>query len=160
MYTYEKFNVRLFSWFLLLLGIIFTISGMYTEAALFGTPGALTAISFTGFNIDPEKMCIRKYDRFLWFYFGKWRPIHAPLYVTVVRVKLSGRRVTPMPLIAPDAGRSTRSYKINLVVNTRERFIPLTYGNRLSMLEEGLKIAKLLNIKLLDHTTSEKRWLA
>ena len=30
MYTYEKFNVRLFSWFLLLLGVIFTFSCMYT----------------------------------------------------------------------------------------------------------------------------------
>lgn len=160
MYTYEKFNLRLFSWFLLFIGIVFTFSGMYTEAALFGTPGALTAISFTGFNIDPEKMLIRKYDRFLWFYFGKWHPIYAPAYVTVVRVMLSGKRMMPMPLVAPDTGRSTRSYKINLVVNTSERFIPLAYGNRLIMLEEGLKIAKTLNIKLLDHTTSEKRWLA
>ena len=160
MYTYEKFNVRLFSWFLLLLGVIFTFSGMYIEAGIFGTPGALTAISFTGFNIDPNEMRIRKYDRFLWFYFGKWKPIIAPMYVTVVRVRLSGRRTMPMPLITPDTGRSSRSYKINLVVHTSERFIPLTYGNRLSMLEEGLKIAKTLNIKLLDHTTSEKRWLA
>ena len=160
MYTYEKFNLRLFSWFLLVLGVVFTFSGMYLEAALFGTPGALTCISFTGFNIDAEKMRIRKYDRFLWFYFGKWRPIHSPMYITVVRVKLSSRRLTPMPLIAPETGRASRSYKMNLVVNTHERFIPLAYGNRLKMLGEGMKIAKLLDIKLLDHSTSEKRWLA
>lgn len=160
MYTYEKFNVRLLSWFLLLLGIIFIFSGMYTEAAIFGLPGGLTVASWTGFNIDPDKMRIRKYDRFLWVCIGQWQPIHDPMYVTVVRVMLSGKRNLPMPLITPETGRSSRSYKINLVVNSHERYIPLTYGNRRAMLIEGLKIARVLHIKLLDHTTSEKHWLA
>lgn len=160
MYTYEKFNVRLLSWFLLLLGIIFVFSGMYTEAAIFGLPGALTVVSYTGFNIDPEKMRIRKYDRFLWVCIGQWQPIHDPVYVTVVRVMLSGIRTMPLPMFVPQTGRSSRSYKINLVVNSRERYIPLTYGNRRAMLEEGMKIATLLHIRLLDHTTSEKHWLA
>ena len=65
-----------------------------------------------------------------------------------------------MPLIAPETGRASRSYKMNLVVNTHERFIPLAYGSRLNMLGEGMKIARLLDIKFLDHSTSEKRWLA
>jgi len=159
MYTYEKFNIRLLSWFLLLLGIIFLFIGMYTEAAIFGLPGALTVVSYTGFNIDPEKMRFRKYDRFLWVCIGQWQPIHDPLYVTVVRIMLSGKRNLPLPLITPAPGRSSRSYKINLVVNSRERFISLTYGKRLAMLKEGMTIARLLHIKLLDHTTSEKHWL-
>ncbi|MDF1572568.1 MAG: hypothetical protein P1P82_13240 [Bacteroidales bacterium] len=152
--------MRLLSWFLLLLGIIFIFSGMYTEAAIFGLPGALTAVSYTGFNIDPEKMRIRKYDRFMWVCIGQWQPIQDPMYVTVVRVMLSGKRTMPLPIIVPQTGRASRTYKINLVVNTRERYIPLTYGNRRAMLQEGLKIATLLHIKLLDHTTSEKHWLA
>ncbi|MEX0987239.1 MAG: hypothetical protein WD052_07155 [Bacteroidales bacterium] len=159
MYTYEKFNIRLFPWFLLILGIIFTLSKMYIEAGISGSIGAISAISFSGFNIDAEKSLIRKYDRFLWFYIGGWREIPKPLYVTVVRIKLSGRRVSPLPLPMPESGKASRAYKLNLVVDGKERYISLTYGNRLAMLEEGMKIAKILNIRLLDHTTSEKQWL-
>ena len=59
----------------------------------------------------------------------------------------------------PGEGKSTRTYKLNLVVDGKERYISLARGRRLAMLDEGLKIARLLRIKLLDHTTHEKRWL-
>ncbi len=159
MYTYEKFTVRLFPWFTLILGIFFAATGFYIQSAIFGTFGAFFSISFTGFNIDPEKKVIRQYDRFLWFYYGKWRSYPSPLYVTVVRIKLSGRRVNPLPIAMPGEGKSARSYKLNLVVDGKERYISLAHGNRMEMLEEGLKIARTLNIRFLDHSTSEKRWL-
>lgn len=159
MYSYERFNVRFFPWFLVLLAIIFSVSGMYIESAIFGIPGAVTSFSWTGFNIDPEKRLIRKYDRFMWFYIGNWKPIPQPMYVTVVRVKLSSSRTLPIPMPSTDEGSSSRSYKMNIVINSRDRFIPLTYGKRMELLEEGLKIARLLNIRLLDYSTSEKRWL-
>ena len=159
MYTYEKFNLRLFPSFMLILGIVFTFTGKYIEAGIFGTFGAVFSISFTGFKIDPQKYLIRQYDRFLWFYFGKWRPFPKPIYVTVVRIKLSGRRDQPLPLVPPTEGKSSRSYKLNLVVEGKERYISLARGKRLLMLDEGLKIARILHIKLLDHSTPEKRWL-
>lgn len=160
MYTYEKFNLRLVPPFLVIIGTLFIATKMYIQGGLLGTIGALFSISFKGFSIDPEKMTIRHYDRFLWFSFGAWKPIPAPQYVTVVRIKLSSRRDGAIPLVLPSEGKSSVSYKMNLVVNSKERYLPLARGNRLDMLEEGLKIARLLNVKLLDHTTCEKRWLA
>ncbi|MCF8225812.1 MAG: hypothetical protein K9J30_08025 [Bacteroidales bacterium] len=159
MYTYEKFNVRLFPWFLLVLGMAFTFSGMYLEAGILGTLGALLAISFTGFSIDAERMMVRRFDRFLWVYIGNWKPIEKPLYVTVVRIKLSGRRNTPLPIPTAGMGKDARAYKLNLVIEGKARYIPLAIGNRIEMLEAGLEIARLLNIKLLDHTSHEKKWL-
>jgi hypothetical protein len=159
MYTYEKFTLRLFPWALMLLGIIFTFTGMYIEGGIFGTLGVLLSFSFTGFNIDPVNNQIRQYDRFLWFYLGKWRPFPPALYVSVVRIKLSGRRSLPLPMPVAGEGKSISSYKLNLVVDGKERYISLARGKRIAMLDEGLKIARILNIKLLDHSTSEKRWL-
>lgn len=159
-YTYEKFNLRLLPWFFLLLGIIFVFSKMYTEAAIFGGFGLLFCISYTGFSIDADKGLIRQYDRFLWIYIGNWRPFPPPMYVTVVRIRLSDRRLNPLPLALPEASKTSRSYKMNLVVDGEERYISLTHGNRQEMLNEGLKISRLLNIPLLDHTTSEKRWIS
>lgn len=160
MYTYEKFNFRIFPAFLLIIGTALTISGLFVQGGILGTFGALFFISYKGFKIDPHKNLIRKYDRFYWLYFGKWQKIPPPMYVTVVRIKLSSGRNSPLPL--PSAGNSkpSKSYKMNLVVDGKERYIPLTYGNREKMLEEGLKIARTLKIKLLDHTTIEKIWFA
>jgi len=160
MYTFEKFNLRLFPLFLLIIGTGFTIAGNYIEGGIFGTFGAIFSVSFKGFQIDPNKRLIRKYDRFLWFYLGKWEALSTPLYVTVVRIKISGQRNTPLPLPTSGTGASTKSYKMNLVVDGNERFVPLTHGNRKTMLDEGLKLARTLNIKLLDHTTIEKQWIA
>jgi hypothetical protein len=158
MYTYEKFNLRLFPLFLLIIGTGFTITGNFIEGGIFGTFGAIFTISFKGFQIDPQKNLIRKYDRFYWVYLGKWQKFPPPLYVTVVRIKLNNSRNSPLPM--PSAGNSkpSKSHKMNLVVDGKERYIPLTYGKRNKMLEEGLKIARTLNIKLLDHTTIEKVW--
>lgn len=160
MYTYERFSLQLVPWFALILGIVFLIAGMYLEAAVATAIGLPLCISYRGFNIDPQKNLVRKYDRFLMLYIGGWRPIPSPLYVSVVRIRLSSRRITPMPFPTPESGRSARTYRLSIVVDSRERYISLTNGKRPEMLEEGLKIARLLQVKLLDHTTSEKRWLA
>lgn len=131
---------------------------MYLEAAIFGTPGGLFIISFKGFKIDAEKGMIKQYDRFLWFYFGKWKPFSPPQYVTVVSVKLSAKR-NSIAIVAPVGGKPSQTYKMNLVVEGKERFIPLTRGNRRKLLEEAMTIGKLLDIRVLDYTSHEKQWL-
>ena len=159
MYTYEKFNLRLFPWFLLLVSIYLSISGNYIEAGIFATPGGIFAISFKGFKIDPENKRIRHYDRFLWFYFGKWIEYPKPQYVTVASIKLGVKRNLPLAIISPQSGKSAQSYKMNLVVEGKLRFIPLTRGNREKLIEEALIIGRLLGIRVLDYTSHEKQWL-
>jgi hypothetical protein len=159
MYTYERFNVRLFPWFLIIVALIFTFSGMYLEGALVGTPGGLLVVSWKGININAADQTIRVYDKFLWFYIGKWQHIPKPLYVTVVRINLSASRTAAIPFIAPQEGKSTVAYKINLIVDGHQRFVPIARGKRAEMLEEAWKIARLLDIRLLDHTTCDKVWL-
>lgn len=158
MYSYEKFNLRIFPWFLLILCIVFAFTELYKEAIISGALGVIFAVSYSGFNIDPEGMRYRLYDKFLWFYIGTWRPIVRPMYVTVVRIRLSNSRNSPLPFPTPGNTKQSLSYKLSIVVDDRTRFIPLVNGKREDMLTEGLRIARLLHVKLLDHTTSEKRW--
>ncbi|MFC2129349.1 hypothetical protein ACFLQX_01070 [Bacteroidota bacterium] len=148
------------AWFLLLLGIVFTFQEMYIEAAVFGTPGGLFAISFKGFKIDSINRRIKHYDRFLWFYFGRWHDYPQPLYVTVVSVKLGSKRNAPIAFVLPESGKAAQSYKMNLVVEGKQRYIPLTRGNRSKLIEEALKIGQLLNIRVLDYTSPDKKWLS
>ncbi|MDX1314868.1 MAG: hypothetical protein R3356_05145, partial [Eudoraea sp.] len=159
MYTYEKFNVRLMPWFLLLLGIVFTLTGQYIEAAIFGTPGGLFAISFKGFKIDAVNKRIRHYDRFLWFYFGRWQYYPEPMYVTVVSIKLGAKRNAPIAFVVPEGGKASQAYKMNLVVDGKQRYIALTRGSRSKLIEEAMKIGELLDIRVLDYTCHDKKWL-
>lgn len=159
MYTYERFNIHLLAWFLLLLAIIFTASQMYIEAAVFGTPGSLFAISFKGFKIDAGEGKIKHYDRFLWFYFGRWKDYPKPLYVTVVSIKLSSKRNAPIAFVMPEGGKASQSYKMNLVVEGKQRYISLARGKRAKLIEEALKIGHFLNIRVLDYTSCDKVWL-
>ncbi len=66
----------------------------------------------------------------------------------------------PLPLAVPGESKAVLTYKMNLVVGGKERYIPLAYGNRSKMLEEGLKLSEILNIRCLDHSSSEKKWLS
>lgn len=116
-------------------------------------------MSFKGFKIDAEKGRIKHYDRFLWFYFGRWKPYPPPQYVTVVSIKLSGKRNAPIAFVIPESGKASQSYKMNLVVEGKQRFIPLARGNRKNLLEEAMKIGELLDIRVLDYTSYDKQWL-
>ena len=159
-HTFERFHFRIFPWFLLLVGLGLTISGNYIGAIIVGSPGGLLAISFKGFRIDPEKRRIQHFDRFLWLRLGAWKAFSTPQYVTVVRIKVRASRTAPAGLITPGDNTPSRSYKLNLVVDGKERFVPLARGKRYEMLTEGLQIARILGVKLSDHTTTETRWLA
>ena len=159
MHTYERFNLRLFPWFLLLISLYLSTQGLYIQAAIFGTPGGLTAISFKGFKIDPKNKRIKHYDRFLWFYFGKWINFSTPQYVTVVSIKLTAKRSASIAVISPQSGKPSQSYKLNLIVEGKQRFVPLTRGKRAKLIEEALVIGRLLGVRVLDYTTHEKHWL-
>ncbi|HKK61712.1 MAG TPA: hypothetical protein VJ951_04080 [Bacteroidales bacterium] len=158
MYTYEKFILRIFPWFLIIVAIIFAFTELYKEAIIAGLFGIILSFSFSGFIIDPDGMRIKKYDRFLWFYIGSWKPIVNPLYITVVRIRVSNKRNSPLPFPTPDSGKGGLTFKMNLILDDKERYIALANGKRYEMLTEGIKIARLLKIKLLDHTTSKKKW--
>ena len=77
----------------------------------------------------------------------------------MVRIKLSSARVAPLPFLVLPQGKSASSCKMNLVVDGPERYYSLTYGQRHVMMEEALKIARLLGVKVLDYTTHEKQWI-
>jgi len=160
MYTYEKFTLRLFPIMLLAVSLVLIfILKEYTFGGITGTFGAVFSISFNGFTIDAPGRKYRQYDRFLWFYMGSWKPLPPPMYVTVVRIKLSSRRDQASPMVGPGDGSSVRTYKLNLVIDDKSRYIPLARGKRMEMLQEGHKLAHYLGIRLLDHTTSEKKWI-
>jgi hypothetical protein len=159
MYTYEKYYFRLFGPLLALLALIFMIYAEYVGAAVSLVLGVLVSFSYQGVSIDREKARYMKYDRFLWLKIGRWEPLSPPSYVTIVRINLSSFRNLPSPMALPDDRQSAKSYKVNLVVEGKERYISICRGRLELMTEEALRLGNQLGLRVLDYSTHEKKWI-
>jgi len=159
MYVYEKYNFRVISLLTALLCIPLIIRGEYLLALIPGLIAIFTSISKTGIHIDKDKKRYRKYDSFSGIYFGRWKTLPQPEYVTLVRVILSNQRKQPTPVIVPEHTGGVRSYRVNLVVDDEDRYIPVCRGSREDMTREALKLGRILDIRVLDYSTSEKKWI-
>ncbi len=159
MYTYEKYYFRLFSPLLGLMAFIFFLYGEVIGGALSLALAILVSISYQGIIIDPGRNRYMKYDRFLRLRIGRWEPLSPPSYVTLVRINLSSSRNLPSPLVMPDNRKSAKSYKVNLVVDGRERYVTVCRGRLEPMRYEALRLGQLLGIRVLDYSSPEKKWI-
>ncbi len=159
MYTYEKYYFRLFSPLLGLMALIFFLYGELAGGFISTALGILVSFSYQGTEIDPARHRYRKYDRFLWLKIGRWEALSTPSYVTIVRINLSSSRSLPSPLALPDNRKMAKSYKINLVVEGRERYMTICRGRLEPMKQEALRLGEFLGIRVLDYSTHEKKWI-
>jgi len=158
-YRYERYYFRMFSLLMALMMFIFLFNSEFIGGAISFALGIFLSFSYQGVRIDPEKKLYLKYDRFAWIKIGKWKPMSAPSYVTIVRVNLSSRRNMPSPLALPDDRKGAKSFKVNLVVEGDERYINICRGPLAKMTEEALRLGKHLQIRVLDFSTPEKKWI-
>ena len=142
-----------------LLTIAFLVNGAYIGSSICFVAGALAAFSYQGVIIDTTGQRYMKYDRFLKFRIGGWNPLPAPSYVTIVRINLSSRRTGPTPIVVPQDKKGARAFKVNLVVEGNERYISICRGSLHKMTEEALRLGEHLQIRVLDYTTHEKKWI-
>ncbi|MCP4309844.1 MAG: hypothetical protein GY790_01155 [Bacteroidetes bacterium] len=159
MYNYERYNFRVITLLLGLMAFIFLMYAAYPGSIISLALAVLFSFSYTGVSIDAVKQRYIKYDRFVKFRIGKWEKLPKPNYVTLVKINLSNMRNMASPMITPEPGKRTRAYKVNLVVEGDLRFIAVCRGPLEKMKEEALKLGRELNIRVLDYTTHEKKWI-
>ena len=158
-YRYEKYSFRMITPLLALIAFVFLGNGAYVVASVIFILGGLMAVSFQGVIIDLTKQQYRRYDRFLNVKFGGWKPLGIPSYVTVVRINLSSNRTGPSPMVGPEDRKSARAFKVNLVVEGDERYISICRGTLDKMTEEALRLGTFLQVRVLDYSTHEKKWI-
>ncbi len=159
MYVYEKYNFRIFSLALAVVTLIFAVYAEFVGASISLVLGILLSFSYQGTIIDTKKWQFLKYDRFLWLKIGRWEPLSKPSYVTIVRINLSSRRIGPSPMVMPENKKESRAYKVNLVVEGDERYVTICRGNLANMTTEALRLGNYLNLRVLDYTTHDKKWI-
>ena len=159
-YHYEKYSFKIITPLLGLLGFAFLVNGEFIGGPIFVVLGALSAFSFQGIIIDIAGKRYMKYDRFLKFKIGGWKILPSPSYVTIVRINLSSQRTAPAPFVAPEDKKGARAYKVNLVVEGKTRFLGICRGSRDAMTREALRLGNLMQLRVLDYTTHEKKWIS
>ncbi|MFO7668376.1 MAG: hypothetical protein R6W31_01840 [Bacteroidales bacterium] len=159
MYNYERYNFRVISLLLGLMVIIFLVYAAYIGAIISSVLAIFVSFSFEGITIDPVRQRFIKYDRFIRFRIGRWESLPKPSYVTLVRINLNNMRNMASPMITPEPGKAARAYKVNLVVEGDIRFIAICRGPMEKMKNEALKLGQILQIRVLDYTTHDKKWI-
>jgi hypothetical protein len=69
------------------------------------------------------------------------------------------QRSAASPIVIPQDKQGARAFKVNLVVEGDERFISICRGSQEAMVKEALSLGEYLSIRVLDYTTSEKKWI-
>ncbi len=159
MYNYERYNFRVLTLLFGLMAFMFLAYKEYTGAIISMALAILVSFSYEGITIDPIKNRYQKYDRFIRLRFGRWVTLPKPSYVTLVRVNLNNQKNMASPIIAPTSSKATRAFKVNLVVEGDIRFIPICRGSLEKMKAEALKLGQTLDIRVLDYTSHEKKWI-
>ena len=158
-YRYEKYSFKVITPLMALMSFIFLVNGEFIGGSICFVLGALSAFSFQGVIIDVAARQYLKYDRFLKIRIGGWKALPPPSYVTVVRINMANRRTGPSPIVVPQDKKGARAFKVNLVVEGDQRFIGICRGSLEKMTEEALRLGKSLNVRVLDFTTHEKKWI-
>lgn len=159
LYKYEKYSFKVISPLMVLLTVAFLVNGAYIGGSICFVLGAISAFSFQGIIIDTAGKRFMKYDRFLKFNIGGWKALPTPSYVTVVRINLSSRRTAPSYIVGPQDKKEARAFKVNLVVEGRMRFVGICRGSLEKMTEEALRLGEHMQLRVLDYTTHEKKWI-
>ncbi len=159
MYNYERYNFRVLTLLFGLMAFIFLVYTEYIGAIISLALAILVSFSYEGITIDPVKQRFIKYDRFFGFRIGRWTTLPKPSYVTLVRINLNNQRNMASPIVTPQPGKSTRAFKVNLVVEDDIRFIAICRGPLEKMTEEALQLGRILEIRVLDYTSHDKKWI-
>lgn len=158
-YRYEKYSFKVITPLIGLISLAFLLNGSYITGSVLLVAGGLSAFSYKGVIIDGIQSRYLRYDRILKIRIGSWETFSHASYVTVVRINLSNRRIGPGPLVMPEDQKAARAYKVNLVVEGKERYISICRGSLEEMTSEAIRLGEHLQLRVLDYTTHEKKWI-
>ena len=158
MYTHEAYKFNFLSPLFLLLGSIFAVYEEFIPAGIFFVLGIFFLISFQGIRIDVEGMKMQKFNKILWIRFGKWVAIQPVQYLTINRYNIRGSQSNF--LTGSESGSSIyKAYKVNMIFEGKNLYVSLMRGSREKMVSEAIKLGTLMNCRVLDYSTHEKKWL-
>ena len=111
--------------------------------------------SVLGLQIDFNKNQRREFFGIFGYKFGKWKPLPKIEYVTIFVERYAQRG----SVASIDNVQHYSKLNVSLIVSKTERYEAGFFHDKSKALETGKLIARNLNIKLLDYTTKEPKWV-
>jgi len=158
MYSRETYRFNFLAPLFVLAGAIFAVYSEFIPAAIAFFFGIVFLISFQGIRIDTGKMKMQKFNRILWIRFGKWVPLQPVQYLTINRYNIRGSQAAF--LTGSDVGSTVyKAYKVNMVFEGKNMYVSLMKGGKEKMIEEAIKLGRMMNCRVLDYSSHEKKWI-
>ena len=111
--------------------------------------------SVVGIQIDFNRKLRREFFGLFGIKFGRWHSLPEIEYVTVFIEHYAQRG----SVVSIDSVRQFRKVKVSLIVTKTEKYDAGYFNDKWKAMEAGKLIARNLNIKLLDYTGKEPKWI-
>ena len=123
--------------------------------------GVFAILSKTGIFLDFEQHRYRQYIRFLNLDMGKWESLPEINYIAIVRVRMSRLKFRPSEVSFRQVDDSFNvAYDVNLIFsNSTRRYQKVFNGDLKDAKGLTVSLAKKLNLKIYDSSTSIKKWV-
>jgi len=139
---------------LIAIGIYFLIISNWIGIIMIPV-GFIVAFLNINQDLDIKNMKYKEYFEFLGIKFGKWKDIPIIDYVTVFRERtIQGKNV-----VSISSHHTEENYKVEMIINRKEKISVAKYANKEKALEKGLELARALDCKLLDYTSGSPKWI-
>ncbi len=114
----------------------------------------------TGLEIDNKAGRMRNYINLFGVEVGGWRKTPELSYISVVRVKLKRKSFQASSDMYVQTSSNKVKYNVNLITeDRRQRFIKILTAEKNKCIDEALKIGDILDLKVLDYTTPNEKWI-
>lgn len=154
----ERFSLTLFIIFGLELGLLFAFNFVFGIVSILITIGILRIKS--GVEIDLDNNRMRDYISFLGIELGNWTTIPNLKYISIVRVKLKRKSFKVSAITFGQSSSNKLMYNVNLITeDKRKRYIKILSAKKEESIKTALKIGELLDLKVLDYSTIDKKWI-
>jgi hypothetical protein len=90
---------------------------------------------------------------------GKWKDLPAVKYISVVRVNESSKGYQVSSRMFVESSKGEKAFNLNLIVDDKIRFITLSRMKKEIGLKTAMEIGNLFDLKVLDLSTPEKKWI-
>ena len=145
---------HMFGFILILLGgYLLYIMNLFGLIAL--VVGLGLFFSVIGIQIDFNNNIRREFFGIFGYKIGKWHSLPKIDYVTIFIEHLSQRG----SVASIDSVRQFSKIKVSLIVSKYEKYDAGIFNDKWKAMDAGKLVAKNLNIKLLDYTGKEPKWI-
>ena len=121
---------------------------------------AIYSLTSTGKEINTSKKSIRDFRKLGKLTYGKWIDLPPIKYIAVVRMLRGKKSFHASSVSIVQMATDEYVYVLNLVVDpVKNDTIKLLEGSLNESISSALKLGEMLNLKVLDFTTPDHKWI-